>query len=213
MYFFPDKKCASYFENCLLIKNTIDEFFIECDLKLDDPLYLLEGYLYGSDEKKHFLITDILFKGNTLVECDYTNRLQMINDLFINKIDEMKNINNILSIGIHNSINNYLLKVFLNNFIWKNELIGVEVVRNFEKNQKFLNEQSEYTGTIQKVIRKSKTSDIYNVYNLITNDSEGLLYINTLKMSKHLNSLFKNNEQLTLNCCFNKNFQKWQVVQ
>jgi hypothetical protein len=35
----------NYFNNFLLIKNTIDEFFLECDLSFDENSYLLEGYL------------------------------------------------------------------------------------------------------------------------------------------------------------------------
>lgn len=221
LYFFPDKKCKSYFDDYLLVKNTIDEFFIECDLKLEDPVYLLEGYLYGDNEKKHFLITDILFKGNNIIECDYEGRRDLINDLFMDKIDKMKNINNILSIGIHNCMQNHLLNIFLNNFIWKNDIVCIENVCNFEKNTLFLSENTlenkpvkneNVKDNIDKSIVKTKVSDIYNVYNINTNDYEGLLYISTLKMSKHLKCLFQNTEQLTLKCSFNKNFQKWQHI-
>lgn len=221
LYFFPDKNSKLYFSNFLLIKNTIDEFFIECDIKLDNSFYLLEGYLYGNSVKKHFLITDILFKDHQLIDCNYSSRLNMINELFFDKMPHLSNINNLLSIGVHNCINNYLIKVFLNNFIWKHELICIETVRNFEKQIHYLpgcnsSETSESSPgepeNCLKKICKSKVSDIYNVYNIETNDSEGLLYINTIKMSRHLLSLFKDQDELTLKCIFNKNFQKWQIV-
>jgi len=222
LYFFPDKNSKLYFNNFLLIKNTIDDFFIECDIKLDNSFYLLEGYLYGNAVKKHFLITDILFKDHQLIDCNYSSRLNMINELFFDKMPNLSNINNLLSIGVHNCINNYLIKVFLNNFIWKHELICIETVRNFEKQMQYLPDcdspSSKGDNTLQepnycvKKICKSKVSDIYNVYNLETNDSEGLLYINTLKMSRHLLSLFKEHTELTLKCTFNTNFQKWQIV-
>ena len=237
LYFFPDKNCKMYFSNFLLIKNTINDFFIECDMKFDDQSYLLEGYLYGNSSKQHFLITDILFRNGNIIQSDYSNRLHLINELFFNKISKMNNINNVLSIGIHNCINHFLINVFLNNFIWKNEIICIETIRNFEKKTEFLPVQNKNTGSCftqartdsgsqnvsSKKIVKTKVSEIYNVYNIETNDFEGILYIDTLKTSRYLLSLFKvsdtctqsrdrEHDEIIYDCIFNTYFQKWQII-
>ena len=212
MFFFPDTNSKKYFSNFLLIKNTIDEFFFECDLAFDDNSYLLEGYLYmDANGKKHFLISDILFKNNILIETSYENRFNLINILFFVKISKMMNINNLLSIGIHNYINESLLPIFLNNFKWKQEIICVETINNFDKTNKFLNRVNNNEQNLSKKIVKTKISDIYNVYNVETNDFEGVLYISTLKVSKYLIACFEKVDELVLNCYFNTNFQKWQL--
>jgi hypothetical protein len=186
----------------------------------------------------------------------------------------MNNINNVLSIGIHNCINHFLINVFLNNFIWKNEIICIETIRNFEKKTEFLPVQNNNTGSClsvslsfclvqtrtevgtdpnrgrdrpeqrsgqvrtqsvsqdvsSKKIVKTKVSEIYNVYNIQTNDFEGILYIDTLKTSRYLLSLFKESisnssidfrpeqsrdrehDEIIHDCIFNTYFQKWQIV-
>ena len=212
LFFFPDTNSKNYFNNFLLIKNTIDEFFLECDLSFDENSYLLEGYLYtDANSKKHFLISDILFKNNILIETSYENRFNLINILFFDKISKMMNINNLLSIGIHNYISESLLPIFLNNFKWKQEIICVETINNYDKKIKFLNKVNQNEETILKKIIKTKISDIYNVYNIETNVFEGVLYISTLKMSKYLITCFEKDDELVLKCCFNTNFQKWQL--
>ena len=218
MYFFPDKNSKMYYNDYILVKNTIDDFCIECDLNFDDKSYLLEGYLYGNLDKMQFLISDILFKGDKLIDFNYYDRMQLVNSLFFNKIQKMCNLNNLISISIHHYITIPLLKIFLNNFIWKTEVICIETVCNFEKKINFL-EQNKHNNNINndcdvsiKKITKTKVSDIYNVCNLDTSNNEGILYISTLKMSKHLSSLFKENDELNLKCAFNKHFQKWYVI-
>ena len=220
LYFFPDKNSKVYYSNFLLIKNTIDDFCIECDITFDDNSYLLEGYLYGDSNKKQFLITDILFRNNELIDNNFNGRMSLVHNLFFSKLHKMDNLNNLISIGIHHYVTNPLLKIFLNNFVWKSELICIETVCNFEKTIKYLpdkeicknNKESDVSVSSTKKIIKSKVSDIYNVYNIDTSDSEGILYISTLKMSKYLNNIFKENNELNLQCTFNKHFQKWAVI-
>lgn len=225
MYFFADLISKKYYDNFLLVKNTLVDFFIECDTIFDDT-FLLEGYLYGnnlynndidlSDNRMNFLITDILFKGNELIECEYEKRYELINDFFFDKLSTLKNLNNILNIGIHPCIHESFIPIFLNNFLWKKEIISIEHVNNFNKIQKYLqkkditNESSNIQQNIKKVI-KTKIPDVFKVFNIETNNYEGLLYISTLKMSKHVNSLFESCEELLLNCNFNTHFQKWQL--
>lgn len=211
LFFFPDLISKKYFNDFLLIKNTIEEFFIECDIRFDDNSYLLEGYIYENEGKKHFLISDILFKGDMLIECSYEYRFNMIKDLFYKRISVMENINNLLSIGIHNYISEDILPIFLNNFKWREQIICIEYINNFEKNKKLLSQKNKTSNNALKKVIKSKISDIYNVYNIDTNNFEGYLYINTIKMSKYISSLFKNNDVLKLECSFNTYFQKWQI--
>jgi hypothetical protein len=215
LFFYPDLQSKKYFNDCLLTKNTIDEFFLECDLIFDDNFYLLEGYLYG-DVKKCFLITDIIFKGDTLVEMTYIKRFELISKLFFNKISKMANINNLLSIGIHSYIPESMLYIYINNFIWKNEIISVETIYNFEKTQRYFSTCTNATSisnTVMKKIVKTKTSDVYEVYNINTNNFEGILYVNTLKKSKHLLHLFKELDEKQLLCQYNKIFQKWETTE
>ena len=211
LFFFPDLISKKYFNDFLLIKNTIEEFFIECDIRFDDNSYLLEGYLYENEGKKHFLISDILFKGDTLVECQYEYRFNMIKDLFYKKISVKEKINNLLSIGIHNYINEDILPMFLNNFKWREQIICIEYINNFEKNKKLLSQKNKMNNKTLKKVIKSKISDIYNVHNIDTNNFEGHLYINSIKMSKYISSLFKDSDTLKLQCSFNTYFQKWQI--
>jgi hypothetical protein len=225
MYFFADTLSKKYYQNFLLIKNTIIDFFLECDLSFKED-YILEGYLYGSNlyasnninsdtnGKMHYLITDILFKGDTLVDLSYNQRFDLINDLFFSNIAKMKNINNLLHIGIHSCINENFIPIFLNNFIWKNEIICIENINNFTKNQKYIKNNDtniDEPSSLKKIV-KTKISDVFKVFNIETNDAEGILYINTLKMSRYINTLFSKCEELKLKCTFNSQFQKWQIV-
>lgn len=212
LFFFPDLISKKYFNDCLLLKNTIDEFFIECDVIFDESTYLLEGYLYESDGMKHFLISDIIFKGETLIESCYEQRFNIVKTIFYNKLSVMQNLNNLLCIGIHNYINEQLLPVFLNNFKWKDQIICIEFINNFEKSKKFLSKKNQNNDQVLKKVVKSKTSDIYHVYDIKTNNCEGLLYINSIKTSKYIASLFKESEELKLECNFNSYFQKWQFI-
>lgn len=211
LFFFPDLISKKYFNDCLLLKNTIDEFFIECDVVFDEQFYLLEGYLYENEGIKHYLISDILFKGERLINCVYEQRFNIIKNTFYHKLPFMNNINNLLSIGIHTCINENVLPIFLNNFKWKDQIICIEMINNFEKTKKFLSQKNQNNLQILKKVVKTKVSDIYNVYNIDTNNFEGYLYINSIKTSKHIASLFKDNDELKLECCFNTYFQKWQL--
>ena len=220
MYFFADVLSKKYYQDFLLVKNTLVNFFLECDLTFEHQSYLVEGYLYGSNlyannsssDKMHYLITDILFIGDRIIDYNYNNRYDIINDIFFKLLPKMKNINNLINIGIHNTINETFIPIFLNNFAWKNEIICIENINNFNKTQKYLNANVQEKSNIDKKIVKTKTSDVYKVYNIETNDYEGLLYINTLKMSKHINSLFKKCEEQVILCTFNTQFQKWSPV-
>jgi hypothetical protein len=218
IYFFADTLSKKYYQDFLLVKNTLVNFFLECDLVFEHSSYLLEGYLYGSNlyasnsnEKMHFLITDILFVGDKIIEFDYPQRYDIINDIFFKLLPKMKNINNLINIGIHNTINETFIPIFLNNFKWKNEIICIENINNFNKTQKYLNVNKENNNSVDKKIVKTKTSDVFKVFNIETNDYEGLLYINSLKMSKHINNLFKDCEEKVLKCVFNTQFQKWSL--
>jgi hypothetical protein len=220
MYFFADTVSKQYYDTFLLVKNTLVDFFIECDFIFEDTL-LLEGYLYGSNlyssneneysNKMNYLITDILFKGKDLIESDFDKRYELINDLFFDKLSNFKNLNNILDIGIHTCITESFIPIFLNNFIWKKEIISIEHVNNFNKTQKYLQKDNNNVSVDKKIV-KTKTSDVFKVYNIETNNYEGLLYISSLKISKYINALFKSCDENIVNCHFNNQFQKWQLT-
>ena len=233
LLFYADETCKKYYSNYLLIKNTIDDFFMECELvNLEDSSYLLEGYLYGDANHKEFLMTDILFKGNELVsEYIYNKRYKIMYDIFNNKLNEMKN--NTISISFHYNVKEDLVILFLYNFKWKHEIISLEYISSYNKIQKFiigytpnyinksnitlkkdndLNKKSVSFNIVPKKIIKTKKSELYKVYNIELNNDEGFLYVDSLQTSKQLSNLFLNTSEIVIDCVFNRFFQKWSIV-
>ena len=193
LYFFPETKT-----------NHNSDFYMEIDSKIgfDKDNYLFEGYLYN---KNTFLISDLLFINNNLFDLEYTLRFSLINEII--KCN-LKNINGFLNIGIHQYLTSTtLLQLFINNFVFKNELKGIEYVKqNFEK----INELNVIKKpNEQKIIEKTKYIEVYRVYNITSKNYEGTLYVQKLTDSKKLKSLFTK-DTITVECKWNLNFNKWQ---
>jgi len=64
-----------------------------------------------------------------------------------------------------------------------------------------------------KLIEKTKYADVYNVFDKVTNNKQGILYIKGVKDSKYIKELFNKNSNSIIEheCIFNKNFNKWQI--
>ena len=198
-YFFPTKK--NFGENKLL-QNLLKPFFIEIDLLFTDT-FLLEGYIY----KDTFLISDILMKNNTvLLDNDYNSRHIIIVNIFFDKLEKMKDMNDYFTISIHPIQKEEDIILFYNNFEFKDELLCIETVQSCIKTNSFINVINEQT---EKRISKTKLSDVYDVFNIDTNLHEGILYIKTIKISKYL---FNLNNNICLNCKFNVYFKKWEPI-
>ncbi len=183
-----------------------DEFFMEIDcanttlFKKDFELY--EGYLYN---KNHFMITDILI-----------NQPYKIRKCYLESMFDNKTINNDwnIKISLHHILEDEkaFYKLFTDNFIYKNELKAVEKIYNNSliKTQTLKENICEYSNE-DKFIHKTKYIDVYKVYNIDTNNEEGILYVKSLGDSKYLLDLFKEKEMLRLESSFNKQFNKWQI--
>lgn len=213
-YFFPDEISINAFKANNLIKNTITDFYLEIDNKFSDE-YLFEGYLYKQNDKYSYLLTDILIKNSEVIDLNYELRYTLLNEIILSiPPGSLNELNNHMSINIHpifNRANENLVKIFKNNFIFKNELCSIENIDNLKKQRIF---EKIIQEDDVKFIEIGKYTDVYNVYNHKTNNYEGILYIKGLKESKHLIELFKksSHSRILLKCKYNINFTKWQPI-
>ena len=213
LYFFPDNQSIDYFSNNTLLKNRLTDKYLESELYFNDS-FLLEGYMYNNGKDESFLITDILMKNEQIIDICYDLRITLINEIIIEiKREKLKNINNHMTINIHpifQKKNENMIKIFQNNFIFRNDLCCIENVENFVKKRhlyKFIKNDA------LKKIECTHLTDVYNVFNYSTNNKEGILYIRGIKQSKYIKTLFngeKNN--VILKCKFNQNFMKWEPI-
>lgn len=202
LYFFPDINNKQ--------DNKLTDFYLEIDEKFKEE-YLFEGYLYKkADNKLSFLITDILIINNQPVVSEYAIRLTILNEIImgINLFD----LNNHLSINLHpvfQKSNENLIKIFKNNFIFKTDICSIELVNNFTKTR-YIDTQD--LPDMDKIIEIGKYSDVYNVYDIMTNNYIGILYIKGLKESKIMKNLLLNKNKVVLRCKFNNEFKKWEPI-
>ena len=213
LYFFPDNNTEITFEHEKVNSNHISDFFLEINNLFTDN-FLLEGYLYNNNGSYEFLISDILFKNEVLINCDYPLRINLLNEIIMPIQKKLVHLNNHLTINLHpifNSTNENIINIFNNNFIYAKELNSFECINNFYKSRyikKFpqKNEKEE----VLKYIERGNYTDVYNIYNIDTGNSDGILYIKGLAESKLLKTKFKDNKNITLKCVYNNIFKKWQ---
>lgn len=221
-YFFPDSTQQE--QNNTLNKNAKSDFYVEIDnykTNFSSSNYLFEGYLYNSNDQKHFLITDVLAVDSKIIKCDYSLRYALIHKLIANQ--QLNNLNGHLNINVHSifelnteSYDNEIqtsqfFTMFKNNFIFKEEISTIEYVNevSFKKQKEIL--QADNVKCV-KIITKGKYIDVYNVFNIETNNIEGILYVKGLKESKNLYKLSSSLDSFELNCEFNNTFKKWQPI-
>ena len=118
----------------------------------------------------------------------------------------LDNLNGHLNIGIHSMFEytsdnednyNIILKMFKNNFKFKNDINSVQIIN--DNNLVKTNTQSiniDIEVPVNKKITKGKFIDVYNVFNINTNNNEGILYIKTIDDSKTLRKMFENKENI-----------------
>jgi len=220
LYFFPSNE-----EKNKLFKHLITDFYVEIDshkTNFTKSNYLLEGFLYNKDAFNTFLISDILSVDNKIIECEYSVRYNLINNII--KEGNLDNLNGHLNIGIHsmfeyNSDNidnhNMILKMFKSNFKFKNYINYVQIINDnnlIKINTKCTNDDIQISS--KKTISKGKFIDVYNVFNINTNNNEGILYIKTIENSKTLRKMFQDKENngivfIEVLCDYNDHFKKW----
>ena len=69
-----------------------------------------------------------------------------------------------------------------------------------------------FTQSGFQVIEIGKYSDVYNIYDVVTNNYQGILYIKGIKQSKEMKRLLLNKDKIKLQCKFNNDFKKWEPV-
>lgn len=217
LYFFPDKQSNVYCDN-KLDRYNISDFYTEIDNTFSDN-YLFEGYLYIQNSKYTFLITDILAKNDTIITCDYSLRMSIINELVYKSNKNMSlYLNNNITIGIH-PIFHYefenMIKIFYNNFSFKEHINAVEHIHNFNK-IRYINTENlkRHDNKPQiKKITKQRMADVYDVFDVDTGNFDGILYVKGVKDSKYLKQLFSNtNNDIEHLCIYNNMFKKWQPI-
>lgn len=218
-YFFPDSSSIS---ETLLYKNTISDFYVEIDTNktlFNKNVYLFEGYLYG-ESSKAFLITDILYIDNQIINTPYSLRYNLVNQII--SPQNLNNLNGHLTINIHsvfdiNDIDdidiqsNQIFNMFRYNFIYKDEINSIEYIDEISLT-KLNKTASANDNTEIKRLTKGKYIDVYNVFNLETNNFENILYVKTLSDSTKLRQFFENNEILDIKCKFHNHFKKWYPI-
>ncbi len=187
------------------------EFCIEIEKHFAEPI-LLEGFMYNAkNNKKHFLVTDILYKNDSVLEYDYLMRYSLLNKL----IKPMNALNDFISVSLHHILhveNEKMVKIMFNNFIYKNQLNSIETVYKYVKeNSKYKCLQNQ--DTQNKLILKTNLPDVYIVKNIDTCKKEGILYIKGIEESKKVANLFKSDtESCSILCKYNNTFYKWEPI-
>jgi hypothetical protein len=100
------------------------------------------------------------------------------------------------------------LHVFRSNFKYHIDYF-LCVCNSYKKDLVKLDVQSTTTDLL---IKCGIKSEIYNVYDLKTNEDFGILYIKTLSDSRYIFSLFKNTTEVVYKCRYNERFNKWELV-
>jgi hypothetical protein len=223
-YFFPyDNNLKSCLE-----KYISSDFYMEIDIiktKFDKNNYLFEGYLYNtttnSTNTKTFLVTDILAIDSNIITCNYSLRYSLVNQILL--CQNLNNLNGHFTIGIHSvfDINNeqsdldtqvnQLFEMFSNNFIFKDEINAIEYIDeiSLKKTNKIVKLNKK---PAKKRISKGKYIDVYNVFNIDTNNHENILYVKTLNDSKKLIKMLESKDYIELECTYNTHFKKWQPI-
>jgi hypothetical protein len=194
-------------------KSQSNDFYMEVNnIFTDVTTVLLEGYMYknSNDNKQHYLLTDILYLNGEVVTLDFVSKHVMMESL----VSKSSNLNNHLHIKVHpyfNQDNQELIDLFMNNFIFRDQIQSLEKIVNTNKVQILYNTDALSDKTMMKRITKTKYSDVYNVYNTITNEKEGILYVKGLEESKYILNILVGDD-VDIECQFNEKFNKWQPV-
>ncbi len=199
LYFFPQNDTD----------NVHTEFVLEIDKVFDNLLF--EGYMYNKDGMSSFLITDVLARNGTIVDCDYTMRHVIVNEILLDSRVNSKG--STIQIGIHPVlINSNMMEIFLGNFKYKDSIIAVEKITNVGKKQsieKVLHKQDSC-----KLVEKGTLSDVYHVLDKNTMEKEGVLYVKGIRESQSLKNLFSKSEtkSIQIECKYNYKFNKWEPI-
>lgn len=188
-------------------------FFMEIDDTnkiLNKNNYIFEGYLY----EKEYRVTDILICDSSVMKLSYTLRLEFLNKIFCDKnlvyFSEMNCLISIKRADIFemDTMDDRIDQMYM---IYKNNSVIGEYINSMEMNK--VNYIKGYSKeNCMKRVTKGKMIDIYNVYDIETNKSDGILYVRTYDDSKELKEIFKQEEERKLLCIYNVKFMKWEKM-
>ncbi len=185
--------------------NTLTDFYFETSLEFENEI-LFEGYLYNDNTS--YLISDLLYN-NSVVINEYTNRFKNIKKLITSNIFQNCTINFNLHCNFINTSQN--INIFINNFIYKNEIVSMEHIKGLTKTRILLKNNKDNVA-VNKRLEKTKYTEVYNVYNTENGNKEGVLYVKNIQESKILKNMFIKDSCVIVKCIFNKQFNKWKIV-
>lgn len=225
MYFFKENDILD--ESCITIKKSDINWNINWNLNSDKLVglnkncYLLEGYVFENE----MYFSDILYPYYKL---DYNNRREIMYNLINKSSSNLPYvvmyrgkdiiIGKVLPVIRQEPQEKTLNKTFENlmfaNFKYGRQLEEKSLI--FEKSvlkqklkQKKIIRNEEY-----KKIRKGKKIELYEVYNILNGNYEGLLYVKSLKDSKKMKCLIEENidDNLNMKCKFDEEKMKWSIL-
>lgn len=215
MFVVPKHKiepCREKYFICYFFNNScekFDDFYMEVDDVFDNiNTNLFEGYLYKSNDKQSFLLTDVLVYNNNNVKLDFLSKRALIESVATAKL---KNLQNSLDVGIHpyfDQDNRALIDLLTSNFIFRDQIKSIETISNVQKTQQVSLVNNKKSKDMKR-IKKTKYSDVYEVFDTESNEQEGILYVRGLVESKYLRENVKE-DGLLVECIFNEKFCKWQ---
>jgi hypothetical protein len=204
MYFFPESITninTDYYSEIDNFKNTSGKSVF---LK---NVYLFEGYMYNLC---NFLITDVLYIDG-VINTNYSTRKILLNEIFFGNLPHVFNGN--IKLDIHPTFKESQSSesLFKKYFVHASELNSTEYI-NDKKLIKVQKWTPENTTELEKILKKEDgLSDVYYVYNIITNDKEGIAYIKTLYESCKMRDLITTGS-VVVKCDFNQRFKKWHPI-
>lgn len=180
------------FENgkCIFLNIDTENIY---DYRIDKRLVILGIFINNV-----FLIHDVISVNNVFInpnEVKYEMRFIILQNVY----KKLENFD-FFKIEIHpniysNNVNrDILMNIFYNNFKYKN----------------YYTETIKSTVQDKRIIKDNNFSEIYNVYDIKTNNYEGLLRIKTLQDSIDILEKYLNSPDKIFKCFFNYDFGKWE---
>lgn len=158
------------------------EYFMECCLASE---FNNDLFFLGYKRNDTIYIVDVVVNN-----ASFDERYRLVNELLCDNLDSLVNINNHVSISIHALYSKSLCNEYLIPLLY----------------------DCQYDKDCEKIIEKTTYSDVYNVYNIVSKNNEGILYIKTSNESLELLQEFKKIKTLVKKCIYNETFKKFQLV-
>jgi hypothetical protein len=218
IYLFEENNILN--ETCITIKKSDINWNINWDINSDKLIglekncYLLEGYLFENE----MYFTDVLYPYYKL---DYSSRREIIYGIIGGKATPYmvmyrgkdiilgKTLPIIKQEPQEKNLNKTFENLMFANFKYgkqleeKNLIFEKSILKQNIKTKKIIKKEE------MKKIIKGKKIELYEVYNILNGNYEGLLYIKSLKDSKDILVKSEKESGFTLKCKFDETKMKW----